>query len=102
VRLTQDDLDRWAALSGDFNPVHVDEAYAATTRYGGTIAHGHLVLTWLVDRANAVAPGWRSIEGLRFRAPVRPGVDYAVRVADDVLTVVDQDGAVCVEAALIR
>jgi acyl dehydratase len=102
VRLTQDDIWRWARLSGDFNPVHVDEAFAATTRYGGTIVHGHLVLTWLVDRANAVAPGWRAIEGLRFRRPVRPGVEYEVRDADGVLTVVDQDGEVCVEATLIR
>jgi acyl dehydratase len=98
--VTQAGLLRWAALSGDFNPLHVDEAYAATTRYGGCIAHGHLVLTWVCDQAASVDPAWRRIEGLRFRAPVRPGRVYDVS-GDSVITVTDQDGEVCVEAVLI-
>lgn len=99
--VSQADLDAWAALSGDFNPIHTDEAYAAGTRYGGTIAHGHLVLTWLVAHANAVAPGWTRLEGLRFRAPVYPGRSYVVG-GDPLVTVTGQDGEVCVSASLIR
>jgi acyl dehydratase len=99
--VSREGLRRWAALSGDANPIHVDEAYAATTRYGSTIAHGHLVLTWLVAHANANAPGWQRIEGLRFRRPVLPDQEYDVS-GDPLMTVTGQDGEVCVEATLIR
>ena len=40
--LTETDIALFAAVSGDFDPVHVDDAYAATTRFGRRIAHGIL------------------------------------------------------------
>ena len=39
----QDDFDRFAALSGDDNPIHVDPAFAARTGFGRTVAHGMLL-----------------------------------------------------------
>ena len=42
--ITQTQIDRYATASGDFNPIHIDAAFAATTPMGGTIAHGMLVL----------------------------------------------------------
>ncbi|WP_348765008.1 MaoC/PaaZ C-terminal domain-containing protein [uncultured Salinisphaera sp.] len=41
--LTQADFDRFAALCGDHNPIHVDPAYAARTRFGATVSHGMLL-----------------------------------------------------------
>ena len=38
--LTQDAFDRFAALSGDDNPIHVDPEFSARTRFGKTVAHG--------------------------------------------------------------
>jgi 3-hydroxybutyryl-CoA dehydratase len=38
--LTQDDFNRFAALSGDNNPIHVDPEFSARTRFGKTVAHG--------------------------------------------------------------
>ncbi len=38
--LTQSDFDRFAALSGDDNPIHVDPEFSARTRFGRTVAHG--------------------------------------------------------------
>ncbi|OGO38320.1 MAG: hypothetical protein A2Z03_06595 [Chloroflexi bacterium RBG_16_56_8] len=38
--LTQDDFNRFAALSGDNNPIHVDPAFSARTAFGKTVAHG--------------------------------------------------------------
>jgi 3-hydroxybutyryl-CoA dehydratase len=63
--LSQQVVDLYAELSGDFNPIHVDAEYAAKTPFGRTVAHGPLVLqsffdallTWL--DADALPPGVR-------------------------------------------
>ncbi len=39
---TQADVEAFAKVTGDFNPIHLDEAYAANTRFGRCIIHGHL------------------------------------------------------------
>lgn len=51
---TQQDFDRFAKLSGDDNPIHVDMRFAATTHFGRTVSHGMLlyaVLAALVRRS---------------------------------------------------
>lgn len=66
----QDDFDRFAALSGDANPIHVDAGFAARTRFGRTVAHGVLLETVLRGLADRLAPGLRVVEqALRFSAP---------------------------------
>jgi len=75
-RLDQAQIDRYAEASGDHNPVHVDEAFARATPFGGTIAHGMLVLAAMGEMLTA-AFGERWLSGgrlsVRFRAPARPG-----------------------------
>lgn len=44
---TQDDFDRFARLSGDDNPIHVDPEFAARTRFGRTLAHGMMLFSTL-------------------------------------------------------
>jgi acyl dehydratase len=70
-------IDAWAELTGDVNPLHVDPAYAAATRFGGTIAHGHLLIARLLEELFSHAgPDWLrrgELRGARFRAPVRSG-----------------------------
>lgn len=51
--ITETDLALFAAVSGDFDPIHVDEAYAGTTPFGRRIAHGGLALA-LLSTASAV------------------------------------------------
>lgn len=43
--LSQRDFDRFAALSGDDNPIHTDPAFAADTVFGATVSHGMLLFT---------------------------------------------------------
>jgi acyl dehydratase len=79
---TQRTVDAWAELSGDRNPLHVDPAYAAGTRFGGTIAHGPHTLAYM-QRAmvELLGDSWLyggKLEAVRFTAPVRPGHDYRV------------------------
>ena len=66
----QADLDAFAALSGDHNPLHVDPDFAAQGRFGRTIAHGVLVMTVLRGVADRLLPGWRlTNHQTRFQAP---------------------------------
>ncbi len=52
---TQDDLDLFAKLSGDANPIHVDPDFAARSGFGRTVAHGALLTAWLVRAAGLSA-----------------------------------------------
>ena len=45
--LTEEDVAKFAELSGDFDPIHMDDAYAAKSRYGRRVAHGILSMALL-------------------------------------------------------
>lgn len=68
--LTQDDFDRFAELSGDHNPIHVDPEFSAKTRFGRTVSHGLLLNTILRGLLDQLVPGGRQLsQELRFPAP---------------------------------
>ena len=80
--LTQEKIDRYARASGDLNPIHVDPAFAAGTMFGGTIAHGMLLLAYLSEMLTAAfGEGWLSGGRLkvRFKGAARPGDVLTVR-----------------------
>jgi acyl dehydratase len=74
--ISQAQLAKYADASGDDNPLHLDEEFAATTPYGRTIAHGMLLLAFVSEAmTKAFGLTWLC-EGkmkARFRAPVFPG-----------------------------
>jgi len=80
------DIVNFAGVSGDFNPIHVDEEYARKTLFGRRIAHGVLtlaVMTGLWDsmgflRGTVIA--FYGIDKLRFTKPVYPGDTVKVRI----------------------
>ncbi len=74
--VTDDDIAMFASVSGDNNAIHLDEAYAATTAFGGRIAHGMLSAGFISAALANSLPGPGTIylgQTLSFRAPVRPG-----------------------------
>jgi acyl dehydratase/CBS domain-containing protein len=73
-RLDDGDLRAFARASGDENPLHLDEAYAATTRFGGRVAHGVLTLG-VVSAALSRLPGLVVYlsQSVRFVGPVAVG-----------------------------
>jgi 3-hydroxybutyryl-CoA dehydratase len=74
--LTQEQIARYADASGDHNPLHIDPAFAATTQFGGTIAHGMLVLAFVSEMLTAAfGRAWLDSGRLkiRLRGPARPG-----------------------------
>lgn len=73
--LTQEQIARYAVAARDHNPIHIDEAFAAATPFGGTIAHGMLVLALITEMMHAAhGERWLSSGALkvRFKAPTRP------------------------------
>lgn len=74
--VSQQDIEMFAAVSGDHNPVHLDAAFAATTPFKGVIAHGMLSASFISAILGTTMPGAGTIylgQNLRFLAPVRPG-----------------------------
>lgn len=74
--ITQEKIARYAEAVGDFNPIHVDADFARGTPFGGTIAHGMLVLAYASDlMGRAFGEKWARSGRLRarFKAPARPG-----------------------------
>lgn len=79
TEMTQEQVNAFADLTGDHNPIHVDPEHARLTSFGGTIAHGMLTLSLLAtvtqrlevtDAATAINYG---SDKVRFPAPVRVG-----------------------------
>ncbi|QIT57336.1 MaoC family dehydratase [Aquisalimonas sp. 2447] len=74
--VTEADLANFAGVSTDFNPVHMDEEFAAGTRFQGRIAHGLLSGAYISAVLGMQLPGPGAIyleQSFRFRAPVRIG-----------------------------
>ena len=74
--VAQENINLYAEASRDFNPIHIDQAFARKTPLGGTIAHGMLVLAYVSQMMTDVfGQSWLTGGRLnvRFKAPARPG-----------------------------
>ena len=81
--IEQADIDAFAGVTGDHNPVHVDEEFAKTTRFGRRIAHGMLTASLISSVLANKLPGEGSVylgQTLQFVAPVFPGDEITARV----------------------
>ena len=81
--VTDADIRAFAEVSGDHNPVHLDEAFAQATRFKGRIAHGMLTAAYISALMAAELPGPGSIyisQTLNFKRPVRIGDEVVTRV----------------------
>ena len=85
--VTEKDIELFAEVSGDDNPLHMDETYAVTTMFKSRIAHGMLSAGYISALLGTKLPGPGAIymsQSLKFRAPVRIGdtVVSSVEVSD--------------------
>jgi len=75
-RVTDRDIDMFAQVSTDKNPVHLDDDYANDTIFGGRIAHSMLTAGLVSAVIGEQLPGHGTVhlgQSLKFLAPVRPG-----------------------------
>ena len=78
-----DDVRQFAALSGDVNPAHLDDAYARTTRLGERVVHGMFTASLVSAVLGCRLPGPGCLfvsQTTHFRAPVKPGDTVTARV----------------------
>jgi 3-hydroxybutyryl-CoA dehydratase len=83
VPVTEERIQRFAEASDDFNPVHMDEAFAAKTAYRGRIAHGLLSASFGSAVVGTILPGAGAIylsQTLAFHKPVRIGDVVRARI----------------------
>jgi 3-hydroxybutyryl-CoA dehydratase len=89
--VTGADIDAFAEISGDRNPVHLDDNFAAKTPFKERIAHGMLTASFISTVLGTKLPGTGAIylsQTLRFKAPVKIG--DCVRAAAKVISL-DRD-----------
>jgi acyl dehydratase len=82
----QEDFDRFAALSGDDNPIHVDPAFSARTKFGRTVAHGMLLYSAVGGVIGSHLPGPGTVQlkqELMFPSPTYGGEEVDIRVEVD-------------------
>jgi 3-hydroxybutyryl-CoA dehydratase len=111
--ITEADIELFAKATGDFNPVHLDQAYAEKTMFKGRIAHGLLSVGLLSTVLGNILPGHGTIyfsQEVKFLAPVKIGDTITARVEVMELTpeknrvkfrttCMNQDGKIVVDGA---
>ncbi|MDR3323450.1 MAG: MaoC family dehydratase [Zoogloeaceae bacterium] len=81
--VSEADILAFAGVSGDTNPVHVDQEFAAGTMFKGRIAHGMLSAAYISTVLGTKLPGPGAIylsQSLKFKAPVKIGDTVVARV----------------------
>ena len=74
--ITEVDIAMFAAMTGDFNPLHMDEVYAQKTRFGRRLAHGGIAASLVAPLMGMKVPGLGTIAlefHYKYLAPVFPG-----------------------------
>jgi acyl dehydratase len=90
--VSESDIYLFAGITGDFDPIHVNEEFARTTQYGQRIAHGALILGYMSTASTLIHQGFGrplvslGYDRIRIVAPVFVGdtvtVTYTVTAAD--------------------
>ncbi len=109
--ISEIDIYQFAGITGDFNPMHVDQEYARTTFFGDRIAHGMLTASFISTVLGMKLPGPNTIylsQSVKFLAPVKIG--DTIRVTAEVIekndakrqirlrtTIVNQQGTTVVD-----
>lgn len=100
--VTQEQINAYADVSGDYNPLHIDPEFAAKTELGGTVAHGMLILAYLSEfMTENFGENWINSGSLnaRFKGAAYPG--DTILVSGKVTGVEYEDNYVLVECDVL-
>lgn len=113
--VTEADVYTYAGISGDQNPVHIDRAFADSSKFGGRIAHGMFTAGYITAVLGMQLPGPGCIyvsQELKFKAPVKFGdtIEAKAEVVEIIpernrvkllTTCTNQDGVVVIDGFAI-
>jgi 3-hydroxybutyryl-CoA dehydratase len=77
--LTNNDIEKFADLTGDFNKLHLDQEFAKSAGFRGIVAHGVLTLSIAIglwhslDLTNGTIMAFAGLSNISFKSPVYPG-----------------------------
>jgi len=104
----QAEFDAFARVSGDDNPIHVDPAFSARTRFGRTVSHGMLIYARLWAMLGAARPGARHLaQDMMFPNPAYAdeALVLELELADDGTVLMratrKADGALCLDGSAV-
>jgi 3-hydroxybutyryl-CoA dehydratase len=100
--ITDQDVRDYARISGDANPIHLDDAYAEKSRFKRRIAHGMLVASMLTKLAGMKLPGPGSIyvsQSMKFKGPCYVGDTVTAELT---VTAIRPDKPVITLSTIIR
>jgi 3-hydroxybutyryl-CoA dehydratase len=72
IKITESMMEEFAKISGDFNPLHMDEQYAKSTKFGKRVSHGMLLASFFSKIVGMHLPGKNALyfsQTLNFRSP---------------------------------
>jgi 3-hydroxybutyryl-CoA dehydratase len=81
-KFSQDDVNHFAKITGDNNPIHLDEAYASKTLFGRRIIHGFLAVSVFSKVFGTLFPGEGTIylkQDMKFLSPMFVEEEYIAR-----------------------
>lgn len=81
--VSDDDIQKFATISGDFNPIHLDEDYAENTQFKKRIAHGMFAASFFSGIFGTKLPGTGCLylsQNLRFKKPIFIGDELVISV----------------------
>ena len=82
-KLTQSDFQRFADLSWDNNPIHVDPEFSAQSKFGRTVAHGMFLYSCVAGELSRHLPGpgsWQITQTMMFRNPTFAGEEITIEI----------------------
>ncbi len=107
-KITDTDLRRFAKLSGDFNPLHMDAAYARKTPFKKKVVHGMLLASFFSRLLGMMCPGEKCLyisQDLKFLKPVFAGQTVTVRAEikskNDSIRMITLDTAILVGSSTV-
>lgn len=90
ILFSQEDVNKFAELSGDNNPIHIDLDFAAKSRFGKTICHGMLIYAAIDEYLSREFPKAKTIsETLSFLSPVY--VNEEVSIVQEITGVMEKE-----------
>lgn len=101
VRFTQAKVQKFADVTGDNNPIHVDAAYASTTPFGKPIVHGFFAGSVFSKVFGTIWPGEGTIylyQEMSFRAPVFVEQNYTAKF--EVIELIDEKHRATIQCTL--